>query len=361
MTEAAPFMEIVPGYGHTVTNDLILEIAALVILILLIVQYVRRKHHAFELSLFFQMCLTDLLMVICFMAFDIFPLFETFDENYVLKLLLICYVLSWIINRIFSVALSAQWLLYVEYTLHQSRDLIRRRYPAVMIPFFAAVVMMIINIPVGLWHGLHMDAPPILTFIHYALQTLSYVVLVFYIIAAYIILYLEKKRNRIPAFIRLTPTTLCMIAGFIADLFLTDYPVLPLFFALGLMFADYYLYRRLQNIDPKTGFFNRKYLSALITFAKKKQLKGATVFRFKTQRGSGVIEAILKFWVPEQCKIITMGDGLYLMVSGAVKDSVSERFISLVTEEAKNKGIPMDSGYETDREKPMDELLSKYV
>ena len=39
---------------------------------------------------------------------------------------------------------------------------------------------------------------------------------------------------------------LCVLAGFVARFLpaLFDHPVLPLFFALGLIFADHYLYRR---------------------------------------------------------------------------------------------------------------------
>lgn len=153
----------------------------------------------------------------------------------------------------------------------------------------------------------------------------------------------------------------CIVAGCITHMFYSDYPVLPLFFAPGLLFADYYMYRRLNNIDPKTGLFNRGYLQVLISLSKKQQLKGATVIRFQVQRGSEVMISILKAWKPEECKLIAMGDGLFLLVSGPVKDFIVERFISLITEQAKNEGLPVEADYETDREGAMDALLEKYA
>ena len=87
----------------------------------------------------------------------------------------------------------------------------------------------------------------------------------------------------------------------------------------------------------------------------------ATVSRFKVQRGSDVLSSILKIWAPDQCKTVAMGDGEFLMISGPVKDSLSERFIELLTEQVKNRGIPMEAAYETDYDSAMDAIISRYV
>ncbi len=360
MKEVYPFLEIIPEYRQDLMIDLIIYFATLLILSMLIVQFIRRKHRFFELTLFFQMCITDILMVIFGMAFDIAPVFWVLDEENVFFLLMIRFLIAWVIEQIFCVTLLAQWLIYVEYTLHQSRDLIRRRYPAAMIPFIAASSMMIISLPIGFWRSAPFDSE----LVYALLILLSHAVFMFYIIAAYVVLFLEKKRNRLPAYIRLTPTSLCMIVGFTSNLFLpfiiADYPVLPFFFALGLLFADYYMYRRLKYIDPHTGLFNRKYLPLLITVARKKELKGVTVIRFKVNRGSDVMASLLKSWEPDQCKTISMGDGVFLLAAEPLTDSLAERFISLLTEQVKNRGIPVEADFRTDREGPMHELLMKY-
>jgi hypothetical protein len=281
------------------------------------------------------------------------------DENNIAVFMMIRFVVAFLVDQIFAVNILAQWLLYVEFTLHGSRDILRRRYGIAMIPLAVAVVLMILSIPIAFMS----NAPFNRALVYAALVLISNLVLIFYIIAAYAVLFYERKRNRIPEYIRLTPTILCVLAGFVTRFLpaFFDHPVLPLFFALGLIFADYYLYRRLDSIDPKTGFFNRRYLPALIKFSRKNKLTGATVFRFKVQRGSDVLSSILKIWAPDQCKTVAMGDGEFLMISGPVKDSLSERFIELLTEQVKNRGIPMEAAYETDYDSAMDAIISRYV
>ena len=359
MKGAHTFFEIVPEYFQSVIYDLVIDLAAILILALLMVQFFRRKHRNFELILFFQMCLCNMLMVIFAMAFDIAPAFWTINEDNLAFYGIIGFTVPFVLNQIFACMLLAQWLIYVEYTLHQSRDLIRRRYAVAMVPFIAAVIMMILSVPIAFWK----NAPFNHEHVYTMLTIISHTILVLYIAAAYFILYLEKKRNRIPAYIRLTPTSVCMFAGYAAGMFtpLGAYPVLPFSFALGLLFADYYMYRRLRHIDPKTGFYNRKYLPVLIKFSKKNRLTGATVIRFRERDKNGALAAILKSWEPDLSKTIIMGDGVYLMVSEAVNNSVSDRFIDLVAQQAESRGIAVEADYETDREGLMGELLEKYV
>ena len=359
--ETMTYLEAVPEYRNTLVVNLIFDFAAILILALLIIQFIRRKHHSLDLTLFFQMCLCNVFMVFVSMAFQLAPAFLTVDYYTGEYLIIAMDFIAPLINQIFSVVLLAQWFVYVEYTLHQSRDLIRRRYPAASILFIVYIVIMLIGIIVIIF----VDVPVIVVVVYNALIFLYRCVLLFYIVASYVVRHKERKRNRIPVYVRLTPTTLCMIAGFAIELILpvsvwVKYEVLPFFFALGLLFADYYMYRRLSNIDPKTSFYNKKYLSSLIAYAKKYQLKGATVIRFKVQRGNDSMVSILKSWLPEQCKPITMGDGLYLLVSDAVNDNVSKRFIYFVTNNAKEQGIPVEASFETDNDAFMADILKKY-
>lgn len=357
-----PFLEAFPEYRQFMAYNLILEIAALPILILLIIQFIRRKHRAFELTLFFQMCLCDMLMVFFFMILNIAPIFYTVGDNIDVFFVFIVYGIPRIFDMIFTVTLLAQWLIYVEYTLHQSRDRIRRRYPAVFAVFVAAALLLLINIATLLWRNAPFDRFVVYTVI----SAFTQIVLFLFVIAAYVILYREKKRNRVPAYIRLTPTTLCMIAGFATKLllgntFISDYSFLPLFYALGLLFADYYMYRRLSTIDPKTGLYNRSYLSALIAFAKKKKLRGATVVLFRAPRANDLMAQIIKSWEPDLSKTINMGDGRFLLISEPARNNVVERFIFLISEQLKSEGIPVDASFETDRDAPLDEILRKYL
>ncbi len=63
--DGIPFLELWPEYRQELICNLILEFSALFLLTLLIVQFLRRKHRSFELTLFFQMCLIDVAMTLC--------------------------------------------------------------------------------------------------------------------------------------------------------------------------------------------------------------------------------------------------------------------------------------------------------
>ena len=130
---------------------------------------------------------------------------------------------------------------------------------------------------------------------------------------------------------------------------------------MGLLFADYYMYKRLRNIDPDTGFYNTRYLSTLIDHAKKKKLKDATVISFKTSHIDENTAALLKSWERGVCKTIKTGDDQYLLISEPVNDIDSDHFISLVTDHFENENIPMKTIYNPNRDARLDELLKKYL
>ena len=357
-----PFLELFPFYKQQITINLILEFSALLILSLLIIQFIRRKHRTFELTLFFQMCFCNVLMAFVSMAIDIYPLFVKVGDHIPESAIFIIFILPPFIDRIFSITLLVQWLIYVEYTLHQSRDLIRRRYTAAFWVFAVAAILQLVSIPILYWQ----DAPFDQILVYNIISVSSSIILFSFIIATYVILILEKKRNRIPEYIRLTPTNLCMIGGFTANLLLsatlyTEYAILPLFFAVGLLFADYHMYKRLNDIDPDTGFYNRRYLSTLITYSKKKKLTGATLIRIKTSHISENTAELLKFWEPWLCKTIKTENDQFLLLSAPVKDIVSDRFISMVKDHFKKEGIPVETSCETDWNAPLDKLLKKYL
>ena len=357
MNDARPFVEFMVGYKEDFMISMIINSVTLLILILLTVQFIKRKHRSLELTLFFQMTVVDMIAVFCSSFFSIIPFFWMVTEESLYYQFLIRYMVSWIIDNMFCVILCVQWLTYVKYTLQQSRDLLRRWNRAIFIPFIVAVIIMISTPVIFYSHNMSFSRG---NFYVIALGITHFIIL-FYIAAAYVIHYREKKLHRIHEYIRLTPTTICIILSLLTHYLSPDYPVLPFFFALGLLFADYFMYRRLNSIDPYTGLFNRKYITSLISFVKKKKYTGATIIRFKVKRGTKSFIDIIRSWQPEQCRIIDMGDGTFIMISEPIKDFVAERFISLITDHLKEEGIPIEADYVTDPDSPMDELLEKYL
>ncbi|MCR5403332.1 MAG: hypothetical protein K6E91_05845 [Butyrivibrio sp.] len=120
-------------------------------------------------------------------------------------------------------------------------------------------------------------------------------------------------------------------------------------YAIGLMFADYYMFRRLSYADAKTGFFNEKYLKVLRRESKKKNIKEATVISFKTTGDRDKLAELLKFWKPEHSTIVAKDNGEFLVISEVRRKLITERFIFLVTEHAKSSGLETESSYRTEK------------
>lgn len=257
-------------------------------------------------------------------------------------------VLDYICNVLIGAAplvLVVHWLLFVEYTLHQSKDLIMRRYPVAMIPFCVGVIMTILSCTIPIPDS----APDIIINLDVLVYRAGILIFGFYILASYVILYKEKKRKLVPEYIRLTPSVISIAAGMVLSS-LTPYLMDGLGFAIGLMFADYYMFKRLSYIDPTTGFFNEKYITVLEREVSRKDIRGGTVIRFRTSGNIAGLAEILKYWKPEDSKIIIRNDGEFLVIARTQEKNIVERFMSLVCEHGKRENLEIESSYETTRE-----------
>ncbi len=68
----------------------------------------KEKHHSFELTLFLQMCVTTLIMVIFSAAFDIAPVFWKVNENNIAVFMMIRFVVAFLVDQIFAVNILAR-------------------------------------------------------------------------------------------------------------------------------------------------------------------------------------------------------------------------------------------------------------
>ncbi len=317
----------------------ILNICVLLIPVMLIVQVIHRKNRTPEISIFFRMCISN--MVLCCAHLYICYYMVYFDETNRFFWDMLAYICSLTV-KIVNLVIVVLWLLFVEYTLHKSMEIIHRRYPVVMIPFYVGVLFTVINafgpllIMIDVGFGFVLDI----------LRRLAFLIWGFYIFASYVVLFSEKKRKIVPEYIVVTPTVICAVFGLIFYS-ATGYRVDSLGYALGLMFADYYMFRRLGYIDKKTGFYNEDYLKVISREAGKRKIFEATVVHFKAPEKTDKLAEILKFWKPEYSKIVIRKDGEFLVISETLKKRVSERFISLVNENCEKEGIVVESSYET--------------
>ena len=319
-------------------RQIIMNLMILPIPAMLIVQVLHRKKRPAEMNFFFRMCIFNMALCLTYIATCFLLInYHRIDKPLVSVLDFICDFLIGVIPLL----LVVYWLLFVEYTLHHSMDIIWRRYPVVMIPFYAGLVITFLTSVIPIPDS----APMAIQMAEYYMNKASFLIWCFYIIASYIVLEHEKKRKKIPEYIRVTPTVIPIVLGLIISA-TTSYLVDGLGYAVGLMFADYHMFRRLSYMDPDTGFFNERYLEVLKQEAESKDIKEAMVIRFRTLGDREKLAKILKNWQPEFSKIVVMDDGEFRIFSELKKKAVAERFIYLVSDHCKSRGIETEASYE---------------
>ncbi len=327
-----PYIELV------FSRQLILNLLTLPIPVMLMVQVLFRKNRTPEINIFLRMCIFNTVLCLTYLAACYYMLNRDGMNEDLMRLteVVLCFLMETM-----PLLLTVCWLLFVEYTLHRSRDIIRRRYPVVMIPFCFGLLIAIARTIEPVFKSVPMSVQQVL----FVLGKLEFIIWSFYILSSYVVLYYEKKRKKIPQYIRLTPTVVSILAGLIIA-GLTSWLADALGYAIGLMFADYFMFRRLSYIDTGTGFFNEKYLAVINNEAEKQSIHDATVISFKTQGEKEKPAKILRFWKPEHSVIVAKDDGGFLVISGRLKKNVTERFILLVREHCEREGIEAEASYE---------------
>lgn len=260
------------------------------------------------------------------------------------------------IVEIVSLMIVVQWLLFVEYTLHQSRDIIRRRYPVILIPFFVAVILDLTGIILIIVGFINSNF-----YLMYAGDTnrfLSIVILFLYLVVSYVIVYREKKRKKLPRFIVITPMALCVILGILFDT-ITNYSLLSLSFAIGLATMEYSISKESSWEDEVTGYYNESYLKIIMDYVTENNEKGGTVIRFSAKEDREALAGILHNTEPDNTKTVAMDDGTFLVVSETQTESLVNFYKQIVNDQAKKKGLTVESDHFTRTDETPEEFLTK--
>ena len=321
--------------------QLIMSIIALPVPVLLIVQVLRRKHKTTEIKIFFRMLVMNILQLLAYITGLVMVLKENVPDG------IPVFAAAVIVNIVLGLVplfMVAHWLIFVEFTLHHSRDIIRRRYPVVMIPFWVGVAIVLFNTIVVIPESVPLIVQQIVFFLYRFL----FLIWLFYVGGSYVVYYGETQRKRIPEYIRLAPTVTSITVCFIISAF-TPFQIDAIGYSIGLLFADYYMFRRLSYVDEKTGFFNERYLEVLGKEADKKAIHNVTVIRFKTTGDRQKLAEILRSWEPEHSKTVMKNDGEFLIMSESLKKSLVERFIFLIREHGAKEGLEVQASYEVIR------------
>lgn len=317
--------------------NMIMNVAAFIIILILTLSVAKRKNKITENKLLFSLCVFFLILaciniVSGIIDVNIFVLNKRREISYI-----IMFLCNWL-SRLFILIIVVQWLLFVEFSLHQSRDVIRRRYPALLIPFAISVILSIVYFGMDIYSRFYKVTGMLWFDIGTIIDLLGTGVLLFYFVLVFRIVSREKKRKPMPRLVAIKPMAGLTLLGYII-MYLFGYSCMTICFALGMIFQSKSLKRLLHTEDLETGFYNLGYLDTIKDYYIGHNIEGGTVIRFKTDGDGKKLSEILHNMEPDDSKTITLGQGDFLLISETQPESIIKWYISLVMDEAKKNGI----------------------
>jgi hypothetical protein len=345
----------------TFNRNIIINVIALILIGSMAIWAATNKHKVREMRMFMRMCVLTAIISICDIVYYEEMLRMGTNEGTPLIFW------SWVLIDVSSLLLVGQWLLFVEYSLHQSNDVIKRDYKYIMIPFWIAVAF--IACSRLFYNGFFIGMLPeqyqetygnIGWYITTILKWIAKGIMAFYYIFAYYLVLKEKKRVKIPNYVVITPTVICFVFGMYFD---RNYlsRVQSIFFTVGLFLIWFFIFRRFAFMDPETGFFTEKYLKVLYHYYDQDKDKGCSIISFTPRGDSLKMASILKEWIPEDSSTVRLNNGKFLVVSEALDRSMANRYMSLITEDAGEEGIEVETSFASRTDEPVREFFGKMM
>ncbi len=342
-----------------IVANMIMNVAAFIIILILALSVAKNRNKITENKLLFSLCVFILILaciniVSGIIDVNIFVLNKRREISYI-----IMFLCKWL-SRLLILVIVVQWLLFVEFSLHQSRDVIRRRYPALLIPFVIVIILSIVNFGMDTYSRFYKVTSMLWFDIGTIIDLLGTGVLLFYFVLVFRIVSREKKRKPMPRLVAIKPMAGLALIGYII-MFLFGYSCMTICFAFGMIFQSKSLKRLLRKEDSETGFYNLGYLDTIKDYYIGHNIEGGTVIRFKTDDDGKKLSEILHNMEPDDSKMITMGHGTFLVISETQPESIIKWYTSLVLNEAENADIEVKSDYHNRTNESVEEFFTQFT
>ena len=232
-----------------------------------------------------------------------------------------------------------QWIVFVDYTLYQSKDNLLRRYKFAFALVVLCVLLMIVNLFIPVAYEFDKDLfcnalPPF-----YIMMGIEYL---FLLISFFIILQYRKRHKQ--GFFMIFPFMIPVILGVtLNDIISREIGTFGIGIAVGLVMMYLFMYRGIALVDEDSGFYKAGLLELLRKYPAD-QTHGGTGIVFSCD--SGDLTGILQSNRPSASLVVQLSEKEYLLLAGNQPESAIRMLISCVEEEAQEAGIPIHSRFE---------------
>ena len=221
------------------------------------------------------------------------------------------------------------WVYFVDYKLYHSRDHLRLAYRYAMIPGYVAAAVFFINM---IYRSFLVEESRRFPYLEGLLYDLFYVTCCIYMGYSFFLLYRYRKENGSLHFFHVWELVVPIAVGSLVNR-LTVYSTRNLGFAVGLTLLYFYILNERCYKEGDSAVSNRAFLDRL----EKKEAQGEYSFEsglafFLEDWGEEKRKAfsdILEKETPPDSEVLYLGDGIFVILTGAAEKSA----LSLLSED----------------------------
>ncbi len=208
---------------------------------------------SFEGKLFLAFPLSTMLLAAVNLAMVVVGSYAVTDPRFEIPDLLLHNI-----QLILQIVLIAVWYVYLNYRAFRSRDTLLRTVHKRLIPLYATVGLVVVNMFTGFFFSYDADG----VYHQYPTLFIHSAVVGVYFFASVIQLALHQHRFHEPKFLDLWSLVIPMLLGFVIDV-ASDYYTVPLGAALAVTNVYAGFINERSFLDRQTGFYNRFYMRYL--------------------------------------------------------------------------------------------------
>ena len=272
--------------------------------------------------IFFIMCINVLLYAVLSLSAILVP--ADTPEQYYWKAMIFKTLIELVV--LFTIY---QWLLFVGYGVHESKDHLRRRYWIFLFPMAILVVLFIVNLFTEIlftYDENHVFRPK-------PLFTLVVVVeLVYFVISGVLIWWNNRRVDRMERF-HFAPILIPFATG-LFETFVSEIAIGPIGFTAAIIFIFFSMTERWQYDDEIPGFYHRAILDYMREQVKTGRADYYCVILFKSEGNEEALADLIRAELPKRGKAVHLSEGVFAAYLGKGKEDLRDLIVLAVTESA---------------------------
>ncbi len=291
-----------------------------------------RKSDDWELKLFRLMCLTNIGITICsIVSFSMYGYTEEWRRTSVLLSRTLTYFLMQVI--------LFEWLLYVDYRLHGSRDHLTRNYKPFFIPMLLSGLCLLVNCFTGFVFTVNPDMHISVTPVFRLIQVVGYF---YFLYSIFVIVSYRAKGNRTDYF-HMHTMVIPVIAGEILNT-LTKYHISPISLSIGLVFLYCSMIEKWRFDDETGTFMNRQYLDYIGRLLSEGKREYRSIMIFSARENPDALAKILEEEKPRYAEMIRVNDKKFVLCMEEDRIAALRMLSDMVSESAEEFDEAQKSG-----------------